>query len=206
MIINDNVQPETINSVLEPVMNDLQLIEQSSHYDPFSILGKHGSNESSYILVYSPNTKKLTLTEKHLKMLRVNNSDFFIYPHALEEVHYLINCIDMDDNAFSYHDPYSFSRQISDFDLNLFSSGQHLHIYKILGSHSKTINGIEGVLFATWAPNASRVSVIGDFNNWDGRRYPMRSLGESGVWELFIPELDKHSLYKFEIKNRDSGD
>ena len=201
----DAVQPQTIKSVLEPVKNDLQLIEQCNHYDPFNILGKHGSKESPYTLIYSPGTKELTITHRQLKMIRVENSDFFIYLGAIDEEHYLINCIDNNDNIFSYHDPYTFSRQISDFDLNLFSSGQHLHIYEILGSHPKTINGIEGVLFATWAPNASRVSVIGDFNNWDGRRHSMRSLGESGVWELFIPELDKHSLYKFEIKNRDNG-
>lgn len=205
MITNNTVQPEYISSVLEQVKNDLLLIEQCSHYDPFSILGKHGSKESPYTLIYSPDTKELSITDKQLKMFRVENSDFFIYLGAINEEHYLINLLDNDDNIFLYHDPYSFGRQISDFDLNLFSSGQHLHIYEILGSHPKTIDGIEGVLFATWAPNASRVSVIGDFNNWDGRRHSMRSLGESGVWELFIPDLVKHSLYKFEIKNRDSG-
>lgn len=205
MISNHVVQPETISSILELIQNDLLLIEHSSHYDPFSILGKHVFKETPYTLVYSPNTKELTLSADKLKMTRIDKSDFFIYTGTIPEKHYLINLLDDNDKYFSYHDPYSFSRQISNFDLNLFSSGQHLHIYEILGSHPKTIDGIEGVLFATWAPNASRVSVIGDFNNWDGRRHSMRSLGESGVWELFIPELDKHALYKFEIKNRDSG-
>ncbi|MDH5392580.1 MAG: 1,4-alpha-glucan branching protein GlgB [Gammaproteobacteria bacterium] len=205
MITNNTVNTDTIISLLDPVKNDLRLIEQCSHYDPFSILGKHGSVQSPYTLIYSPATKALTLTAKQLSMSRVDNSDFFIYAGPVDDEHYLINAVDNNDNCRSYHDPYSFSRQISDFDLNLFSCGQHLHIYEILGSHPKTIDAIEGVLFATWAPNASRVSVIGDFNNWDGRRHSMRSLGESGVWELFIPELDRHSLYKFEIKNRDSG-
>lgn len=205
MITNNSVQPEIINTALGSVLNDLRLIEQCNHYDPFSILGKHGSKEAPYTLIYSPDTKELSITDKKLKMYRVENSDFFIYPGAIDEDHYLINRIDDDDNIFLYHDPYSFSREISDFDLDLFSSGQHLHIYEILGSHPKNIDGIEGVLFATWAPNASRISVIGDFNNWDGRLHPMRSLGESGVWELFIPDIDKHSLYKFEIKNRNSG-
>jgi 1,4-alpha-glucan branching enzyme len=104
-----------------------------------------------------------------------------------------------------FHDPYSFKPQLSDFDLHLFSAGKHLHIYRILGAHHKTIDGIDGILFATWAPNATRVSVIGDFNQWDGRRHPMRSRGGSGVWELFIPGLKNKTLYKFEIRNRDSG-
>jgi len=205
MIINNSVQSDTISTIHKSTRHDLKLIEQANHYDPFSVLGKHKTEESSYTIVYSPDTVALTLTKQLLKTFRLGDSDFFIYPDAIDEEHYLINRTDNDDNIFSYHDPYSFNRQISDFDLNLFASGQHLHIYEILGSHPKTINDIKGVLFATWAPNASRVSVVGDFNNWDGRRHPMRSLGQSGVWELFIPELDKHSLYKFEIKNRDSG-
>jgi len=205
MINNYAVQADAISSLLEPIKNDLKLIEECNHYDPFRVLGKHESNGSAYTLIYSPNTKQLTLTDKQLKLMRVKDSDFFIYLDEIKEQHYLINSIDNDYKIHSYYDPYSFDRQISDYDLNLFSSGQHLHIYEVLGSHPKTIDGITGILFATWAPNASRVSIIGDFNNWEGHCHCMRSLGESGIWELFIPDIDKHSLYKFEIRNRMSG-
>lgn len=91
---------------------------------------------------------------------------------------------------------------LTDFDLHLIGEGSHYKKYEKLGAHVMEINGIKGVHFAVWAPNAKRVSVIGDFNNWDGRRHPMRVLGSSGVWEIFIPGLDEGELYKFEIKSK----
>jgi 1,4-alpha-glucan branching enzyme len=103
------------------------------------------------------------------------------------------------------HDPYSFPPQISDFDLHLFGEGRHRHAHRFLGAHHHEVDGIAGVLFAVWAPNAERVSVVGDFNHWDGRRHPMRVRGGSGVWELFIPDLAAGGLYKFEIRNRHTG-
>ncbi len=99
------------------------------------------------------------------------------------------------------YDPYTFTAQIADFDLHLFGEGKHWHIYRVLGATLCRVDGITGVLFATWAPNATRVSVVGDFNDWDGRRHPLRSRGGSGVWELFIPGLDAGTLYKFEIRS-----
>lgn len=91
---------------------------------------------------------------------------------------------------------------LTDFDLHLIGEGSHYKKYEKLGAHVVEINGIKGVHFAVWAPNAERVSVIGDFNNWDGRRHPMQVLGSSGVWEIFIPGLDEGELYKFEIKSK----
>ena len=86
-------------------------------------------------------------------------------------------------------DPYQFPSSISQQDLYLFSEGKLHQGYRMLGSHSVEINGVKGVRFAVWAPNAERVSVVGEFNHWDGRMHPMRSHGSSGVWELFIPEI-----------------
>ena len=103
------------------------------------------------------------------------------------------------------HDPYSFPPQLSDFDLHLFGEGKHRHAYRILGAHVHTVDEIPGILFAVWAPNAERVSVVGDFNQWDGRRHPMRVRGGSGVWELFLPDLEPGTLYKYEIRNRETG-
>jgi len=98
-------------------------------------------------------------------------------------------------------DAYSFLPTISEADLFLFNKGDERRIYEKLGAHLRTIDGVAGVSFAVWAPNARRVSVVGDFNQWDGRRNPMRSLGASGVWEIFIPDVGEGTHYKFELEN-----
>ncbi|EDN71925.1 1,4-alpha-glucan branching enzyme [Beggiatoa sp. SS] len=96
--------------------------------------------------------------------------------------------------------------QVSDFDMHLFSEGKHWHAYRFLGSHVHEVNGVGGVLFALWAPNAERGRVVGDFNSWDGRAHLMRNHGSNGIWELFIPDIGPGSLYKYEIRNEQSGD
>ena len=103
------------------------------------------------------------------------------------------------------YDPYQFPSHISQQDLYLFSEGNLRQGYRMLGSHAVEIDGVKGVRFAVWAPNAERVSVVGEFNQWDGRMHPMRSHGSSGVWELFLPEIKQHALYRYEIRNRDTG-
>ncbi len=196
------------NLIYTTLKDDLKKIALANHHDPFKVLGNQTAHHDSYILFYSPDTDQLNIGEKNIPTLRLTNSDFFACMEQLDQIeeHYLITCTSSKNNVNTYHDPYSFKPQIEDYDLNLFSAGKHLHIYQILGAHVKTIEGIRGVLFATWAPNASRVSVIGDFNNWDGRRHPMRSRGASGVWELFIPEVENGALYKFEIRHSSSGE
>lgn len=186
--------------------NDLEKISHAIHHDPFSVLGSQAGFINEFILLYSPKSKQLTLTENEIPTTRLKNTDFFVCDDRLDEIgeYYLVNQIDANNQSNSYYDPYSFGPQLEDYDLNLFTAGKHLHIYRFLGAHHKTINGIEGVLFATWAPNATRVSIVGDFNDWDGRRHPMRSRGASGVWELFIPGLEYGTLYKFELRNRDT--
>jgi 1,4-alpha-glucan branching enzyme len=93
-------------------------------------------------------------------------------------------------------------RVLTDFDLHLIGEGTHYKNYEKLGAHVVEINGVKGVHFAVWAPNAKRVSVIGDFNRWDGKKHPMKLLGDSGIWEIFIPGIDEGELYKFEVKSK----
>jgi 1,4-alpha-glucan branching enzyme len=97
-------------------------------------------------------------------------------------------------------DPYQFGPVLSDFDLHLFGEGTHYRAWERLGSHRMSIGGVTGVHFAVWAPNAQRVSVVGDFNGWDGRVHAMRRLVPSGVWEIFIPDLHDGTCYKYEVR------
>ncbi|QEG22608.1 1,4-alpha-glucan branching protein GlgB [Mariniblastus fucicola] len=99
----------------------------------------------------------------------------------------------------SIHDPYAFEPLLSDLDLHLFNEGTHFKIYERLGAHPREIDGIHGINFAVWAPNAQGVSVIGDFNEWDGRRHAMRKQIPSGIWEIFVPELGVDEVYKFRV-------
>jgi len=198
----------TQTSLIKALQVDMEKISHATHHAPTSILGRLPGNTSSFILCYSPNTVELRLSDLGLTAQRIADSDFFIYQGNLDALpqHYQLSRIDQQQCSHDFYDPYSFAPQISDYDLHLFAEGRHFHIYNILGAHKTEIDGISGVHFATWAPNAQRVSIVGDFNDWDGRWHPMVSRGGNGVWELFIPGLDAAALYKFEIRNRHSGE
>ena len=206
--IPDNKVPAKTgsNPALAKLRSEMDLIASGHHHAPFTVLGNKHNRPEDFLLFYSPDTVKLTIGESKLATARIEQSDFF-YLETSKQLpeHYSVNRTNTSGEVLSHYDPYSFEQQLSDFDAHLFSEGRHLHIYKIMGAHHKTIDAIEGILFTTWAPNANRVSVTGDFNHWDGRRHPMRSCGGSGIWELFIPGLADGSLYKYEIRNRQSG-
>jgi 1,4-alpha-glucan branching enzyme len=141
-------------------------------------------------------------------MARIPGSDHFEWrgDGAGLPRHYSLIWRDGQGREHFARDPYTFLPQIGDLDLYLFAEGRHRHAGNFLGAHEHEADGVAGVLFAVWAPNAGRVSVVGDFNAWDGRRHPMRVRGGSGVWELFIPDLEPGHIYKYEIRNRDSGE
>src|SRR3954451_7523559 len=107
-----------------------------------------------------------------------------------------------DGNTFTMRDPYSFEPTLGELDLHLAGEGRHEEIYQRLGAHVTEIDGAAGVAFAVWAPAAASVSVVGDFNSWDGRLHPMRALGSSGIWELFVPGVEDGARYKFEIRTQ----
>jgi 1,4-alpha-glucan branching enzyme len=190
-----------------PVDTDQQRIAAATHHDPFGYLGLQRNGAEARLRVYAPHTRSIRIEEGARELKRLGDSDFFEWQGASESIddHAPLLRVDDGGNETPFHDPYSFGPLLSDFDLHLFQQGRHWHVYRILGAHLKTVNGVDGVLFATWAPNAQRVSVVGDFNDWDGRRHPMRNRGGSGVWELFIPGIQAGFLYKFELRNQDSG-
>ena len=186
---------------------ELRKIVEARHHDPFSVLGKHEINGTTEIRAFMPHAIEVMLAEGERPLQRIEGSDFFSWQgkDKLPD-HYRLIWRDSEHREHIRHDPYSYPPQLSDFDLHLFSEGKHLHAYRFLGAHPHEVETTAGVLFAVWAPNAERVSVIADFNHWDGRCHPMRVRGGSGVWELFIPDIAPGSMYKFEIRNRNSGE
>ena len=189
-------------------LNEAQLkIQAARHHDPFSVLGMHKQDNQTSVCVFSPHTQTLSLPQYQIELTRIPDSDFFYWAGSTAiTTPYQLKRLDDQGNTRVYHDTYSFPTQLSDFDMHLYGEGSHWHIYRILGAHLCESQGVRGVLFATWAPNAERVSIVGDFNNWDGRTHAMRNRGAGGIWELFIPGLDAGAFYKFEIRNRNSGD
>jgi len=194
------VSPHSSNS-------ELRMLVNAQHHDPFSVLGRCHENSQSLIRVFIPSCKTVHITIDGPEMARILDTDVFEYTGTQENIpeHYKLYWQNNEGDEFAEYDPYTFVPYIPDYDLQLFDQGQHWHIYRVLGAHRVIIDNIAGVRFAVWAPNAERVSVIADFNHWDGRRHPMQNLGSSGVWTLFIPEVAVGVPYKFEIRNRNSA-
>jgi 1,4-alpha-glucan branching enzyme len=185
-------------------MTPLERLQQGRHHDPFDYLGCHPSNNGWILRTFMPSAEQVEL-QGIGKMNRVEGSDLFVI--RLSEMqyenlprHYSLRWREKHDQ--SWHEsvsPYSFEPQLEDWDLHLFNEGKHQHAWRFLGAQVTEIDGIRGCLFAVWAPHVQRISVIGDFNGWNGLRHPMRNRGHSGVWELFIPGLHPGDSYKYEI-------
>jgi 1,4-alpha-glucan branching enzyme len=192
---------------------DLDALVRGQHGDPFKQLGPHLSREQRLtVRVLRPGAVAVDLELRHPAALRVPMTRVHIdglFEAEVAEVTSLDHGVDYrlhvdfgSGERVELDDPYRFGRITTDFDLHLFGEGQLLQVQDRLGAHPTELGGTHGTHFAVWAPNAQRVSVIGDFNNWDGRVHPMRHLVPSGVWELFVPGLGEGALYKFEIRTR----
>jgi 1,4-alpha-glucan branching enzyme len=182
-------------------------ILEARHHDPFQVLGKHRDGDQDVVRAFLPYCSEVRIEENGESLTRYANTDLFEWRGAAGSLpdHYQLAWTDKDGIEWVAYDPYCFAPQLGDLDLHWFGEGRHLHAYRFLGAHLCQVNGIAGTRFAVWAPSAERVSVVGDWNHWDGRRHPMRSRGGSGIWELFIPGVSAHEFYKFEIRNRERG-
>jgi 1,4-alpha-glucan branching enzyme len=190
---------------LEPMRQDMQRIASGRHHDPHAVLGAHQRQGALTLLAYLPAVREARAADFELG--RVPDSDFFCWTGNPGELpaHYCLQWTDSHGGARTQVDPYSFAPAIDAGHLTAFAGGHHTSAWQLLGAERMSLDGIDGVRFSTWAPNAERVSVVGPFCAWDGRRFPMRVLGDSGVWEIFIPGLRAGELYKFEIRSRATG-
>ncbi len=192
----------------------------SDQHDPFQVLGIHffkprkGSKSSALIRTFLPHADTVRLivddkklkakyNHKHLYKMREDGLFEIVIDDCSSPFKYRFEITYYNKNVYTIDDPYQFLPQLSDMDRFLFNNGTHYEMYDKIGAHLTTLNSIDGTMFRVWAPSARRVSVIGNFNSWDGRVHQMRSLENSGIWELFIPGIGNDEIYKFEIRTQD---
>ncbi|GAC1303971.1 MAG: 1,4-alpha-glucan branching protein GlgB [Vulcanimicrobiaceae bacterium] len=182
----------------------MRSIVRGTHGDPFAVLGMHATAEALVVRAFVPDAVRVDVVDRATEAVtfaleRVDEAGFFTghapprAPYAYRlRVTYPALTVDVDD-------PYRFPPVLGELDLHLIGEGRHARLWEKFGAHPTTLEGVAGVAFALWAPNARRVSVVGDFNDWDGRRHPMRFHPGAGVWELFVPAAHLGSVYKYEL-------
>ncbi len=195
--------------------SELDTLARGLHSEPHRILGAHRASLEGVmgvvIRAFHPEATEVTCSSlqdspkaKPNPLHPVGRGLFATFlPGAAFPHHYRLHFHFADGASYDLVDPYSFLPTIGEHDLHFIGEGTHRELWKILGANPRTIDGVQGIGFAVWAPNATSVSLIGDFCHWDGRNYPMRSLGSSGVFEIFIPGLPIGTLYKFQLRTKD---
>ncbi|HEX6598271.1 MAG TPA: 1,4-alpha-glucan branching protein GlgB [Gemmatimonadaceae bacterium] len=183
---------------------------EGRHGDPHHVLGPHAGavdGESGVVIrAMQPDAADaFVIRDGVATAMRAEGDGFFsvFLRGPAVPFRYVFRFIAPDGRTWERGDPYRFPPVVGELDLYLFREGTHRRLWEMLGAHLRTMDGDEGTAFTVWAPNARRVSVIGDWCHWDGRQFPMRRLGDSGLWELFIPGVQENALYKFEIATRD---
>jgi 1,4-alpha-glucan branching enzyme len=173
--------------------------------DPHRVLGAHEENGGVVVRAYRPEARAVRVQPAGVEAELKDPAGLWeaLLPKATLPLEYELEVEYSDGQTYTLRDPYAFLPTLGDLDLHLVGEGRHEHIYERLGAHVREMNGVVGTAFAVWAPNARSAAVVGDFNSWDGRLHPMRSLGSSGIWELFIPDVTEGTKYKYEIRAAD---
>jgi len=195
-------------STLQP--KEIETLVSAELTDPFTLLGAHAvslsTGQAVVVRAFLPAAKSVAVLDldpdRKIQAQQVDKKGLFeaVLPGSREILPYRLQADFGTGSIVTFYDCYSFLPVLTEYDLYLINQGTHYEIYKKLGAHPWQHQGVSGILFGVWAPSATRVSVVGDFNSWDGRRHQMRCRGLSGVWELFIPHLTQGLLYKFEIR------
>src|SRR6266436_594292 len=195
-----------MNATIAP--HDIHRLLNAEHDDPFAVLGLHKINDLWVVRAFRPDAKELEVIdrnnpERRFHAGKVADEGLFEAQMAgvTEAFDYLLKIVTWSGETIQFSDPYSYGPILGELDMYLYREGNHYEIYEKLGAHLTEINGHAGVSFAVWAPNAQRVSVVADFNGWDGRTHPMRKRIEAGIWEIFVPGVGESAHYKYEIRN-----
>jgi 1,4-alpha-glucan branching enzyme len=197
------------------LQHDVEQIVRGDHRDPFRVLGLHrvsiGGEIRLVARAFIPGVESAAVVDAAggavTPMERIHPEGFFeaVFPRGAESFPYRLRTETADGQVAEEADAYAFPSTVSEFDLYLIGEGTHLRLYDVLGAHPCEMDGVAGVRFAVWAPAADRVSVVGDFDAWDGRRFPMRLHPGAGVWEIFIPGMEAGTVYKYEIQTGHAG-
>ncbi|HVS85503.1 MAG TPA: 1,4-alpha-glucan branching enzyme, partial [Gaiellaceae bacterium] len=173
--------------------------------NPHGVLGAHETKDGVVVRAYRPEAQAVRVQPAGVEAELKDPSGLWeaLLPKATLPLDYELEVEYADGNTFTLRDPYAFLPTLGELDLHLAMEGRHQQLYERLGAHVREIDGVTGTAFAVWAPNARSVAVVGDFNSWDGRLHPMRSLGSSGIWELFVPGVESGTAYKFEIRTQE---
>jgi len=196
---------DKLNSLID--WDELKAVMESREANPHSILGAHVTKEGILIKAYIPAavSMELLIKKKAIPMETGEVEGVFAALLPGDKIpDYTFRVTYQSGEQQSFKDPYIYMPQITEKETKQFAAGICYDIYEKLGAHPMTVDGTKGIYFAVWAPNAVRVSIVGDFNAWDGRRLPMRKLWDSGIFELFVPGMSEEAIYKFEIKAQSS--
>jgi 1,4-alpha-glucan branching enzyme len=176
-------------------------------HNPHGFLGAHPARGGVVVRAYRPEASSVRVQPMGVELEPADSTGVFegLVPGAELPLRYELEVTYPDGNTFTVRDPYAFLPTLGELDVWLAAQGRHEELYEKLGAHLREVEGVPGVAFAVWAPSARAVSVVGDFNGWDGRLNPMRSLGASGIWELFVPDAEPGASYKFEIRGADGS-
>jgi 1,4-alpha-glucan branching enzyme len=189
--------------------HEIDALRRAQNTDPHSILGAHPVSGGVVVRAFHPDAieAELLLASGETRAMQSLGGGVFagFVPGGSLPFRYRLRFHFQNGAVWERDDPYRFLPTLGDLDLHLFNEGKHLRLWEVLGAHPRSIDGVAGTSFAVWAPNATGASVVGDFNGWDGRLFPMRALGSSGVFELFIPGVEPGALYKFEIRTKESA-
>jgi 1,4-alpha-glucan branching enzyme len=187
-------------------VQDMEAIVTGSHGDPFSVLGPHQKGDGWEVRVFLPHAMDAAVLLDGVEhpMRKVRTEGFFVAPLPNDPGRYRLRLTLWNGDQPEVEDPYRFSPLVSEFDLHLHSEGTQYESYRTMGAHLVECDGVAGVRFAVWAPNAEVMSVVGDFNDWDERRHPMR-LRTAGIWEFFMPGAGVGMSYKYSVRSRVRG-